>query len=139
MLTKRPTFPSSKSSKKYPFMKISIHYSGVLWDFFKKNHPEFLKILRELVEKGQLEMMTGGYYEPILAVIPDEDKVGDLFHHSRALSPEDSPGDLYRDPVCLLGEHGSISSDIFQSFIEIFFMKAPTLTTRFETGRNVSA
>ena len=57
--------------KKYPFMKISIHYTGVLWDFFKDHHPEFLKTLRELVKKGQLEMMTGGYYEPILAVIPD--------------------------------------------------------------------
>ena len=61
--------------KKHPFMKISIHFSGVLWDFFEENHPEFLETLRKLVKKGQLEMMTGGYYEPILAVIPDEDKV----------------------------------------------------------------
>ncbi len=60
--------------KKYPFMKLSIHYSGVLWDFFKTDHPEFLKTLRKLIKRGQLEMMTGGYYEPILAVIPDEDK-----------------------------------------------------------------
>jgi alpha-amylase len=37
-----------------------------------------LKILRELVNKGQLEMMTGGYYEPILAVIPDEHKIGQI-------------------------------------------------------------
>jgi len=64
--------------KEYPFMKISIHYSGVLWDFFKENHPDFLDTLKELVRKGQLEMMTGGYYEPILAVIPDEDKVGQI-------------------------------------------------------------
>jgi alpha-amylase len=64
--------------KKYPFMKISIHYSGILWDFFKEHHPEFLETLRELVKKDQLEMMTGGYYEPILAVIPDEDKVGQI-------------------------------------------------------------
>jgi hypothetical protein len=64
--------------KKYPFMKISIHYSGVLWDFFEAKHPEFLKTLRALVKKGQLELMTGGYYEPILAVIPDEDKVGQI-------------------------------------------------------------
>jgi alpha-amylase len=64
--------------KKYPFMKISIHYSGVLWDFFKEHHPEFLETLRQLVEEGQLEMMTGGYYEPILAVIPEEDKIGQI-------------------------------------------------------------
>ncbi len=64
--------------KRYPFMRISIHYSGVLWDFFEEHHPEFLDLLRGLVKKGQLEMMTGGYYEPILAVIPDEDKVGQI-------------------------------------------------------------
>ncbi|NWF93985.1 MAG: DUF1926 domain-containing protein [Syntrophaceae bacterium] len=64
--------------KKYPFMKITIHYSGVLWDFFKAEHAEFLETLRDLVRGGQLEMMTGGYYEPILPVIPDEDKVGQI-------------------------------------------------------------
>ena len=74
--------------KKYPFMKISIHYTGVLWDFFKENHPEFLRILRELVKKGQLEMMTGGHYEPILAVIPDEDKVGQIKKLTQTIQEE---------------------------------------------------
>lgn len=74
--------------KKYPFMKISIHYSGVLWDFFKESHPEFLKTLKELAKKGQLEMMTGGYYEPILAVIPDEDKVGQIKRLTQAVQKE---------------------------------------------------
>src|SRR3990170_3488109 len=74
--------------KKYPFMKISIHYSGILWDFFKEHHPEFLETLRKLVKKGQLEMMTGGYYEPILAVIPDEDKVGQIRKLTRRIQEE---------------------------------------------------
>lgn len=74
--------------KKYPFMKISIHYTGVLWDFFKDRHPEFLEILRELVKKGQLEMMTGGYYEPILAVIPDADKVGQIKRLTQTIEEE---------------------------------------------------
>jgi len=30
-------------------MKLSIHYSGVLRDFFKEHHPEFLETLREMV------------------------------------------------------------------------------------------
>ena len=74
--------------KKYPFMKISIHYTGILWDFFKDRHPEFLKILRGLVKKGQLEMMTGGYYEPILAVIPDADKVGQIKRLTQTIEEE---------------------------------------------------
>jgi len=74
--------------KKYPFMKLSIHYSGILWDFFKTDHPEFLKVLRKLVDRGQLEMMTGGYYEPILPVIPDEDKVGQIERLTRTIQKE---------------------------------------------------
>lgn len=74
--------------QRYPFMKISIHYSGVLWDFFKERHPEFLNVLKELVKKGQLEMMTGGYYEPILAVVPDEDKIGQILLLSHTIEEE---------------------------------------------------
>jgi alpha-amylase len=74
--------------KKYPFMKISIHYTGVLWDFFRDHHPEFIVVLKELVKKGQLEMMTGGYYEPILAVIPDADKVGQVKRLTQTLEEE---------------------------------------------------
>ncbi len=84
----RAYLPFIEILKKYPFMKISIHYTGVLWDFFKENHPEFLETLRELVKKGQLEMMTGGYYEPILAVIPDEDKVGQIKKLTQTLQEE---------------------------------------------------
>ncbi|MEW6374459.1 MAG: alpha-amylase/4-alpha-glucanotransferase domain-containing protein [Thermodesulfobacteriota bacterium] len=74
--------------KKYPFMKVTIHYSGVLWDFFRENHPEFLDTLRALVQKGQLEMMTGGCYEPILPVIPDEDKVGQIKRLTKTIEEE---------------------------------------------------
>lgn len=74
--------------KKYPFMKVSVHYTGILWDFFKDSHPEFLDTLRELVKKGQVEMMTGGYYEPILAVIPDADKIGQVRRLTRTIQKE---------------------------------------------------
>jgi 4-alpha-glucanotransferase len=73
---------------KYPFMKVSIHYTGILWDFFKEHHPSFLDTLRELVQKKQLEMMTGGYYEPILAVIPDVDKVGQIEKLTQTIEEE---------------------------------------------------
>jgi alpha-amylase/alpha-mannosidase (GH57 family) len=74
--------------KKYPFMKISIHYTGVLWDFFEDHHSEFLKILREMIKIGQLEMMTGGYYEPILPVIPDADKIGQIKRLTQTIKEE---------------------------------------------------
>jgi alpha-amylase len=85
---KRAYLPFIEVLKKYPFIKISIHYSGVLWDFFKDHHPEFLKTLRGMLKKGQLEMMTGGYYEPILAVIPDGDKIDQIKRLTQTIEQE---------------------------------------------------
>ncbi|MFQ5640793.1 MAG: alpha-amylase/4-alpha-glucanotransferase domain-containing protein [bacterium] len=34
--------------------------------------------LKSLVESGQVEMLTGGFYEPIMTVIPDRDKIGQI-------------------------------------------------------------
>lgn len=35
-------------------------------------------MLKKMISRGQVEMMTGGYYEPILPIIPDHDKVGQI-------------------------------------------------------------
>jgi len=64
--------------ERHPRFKISLHFSGILLEWIMKHHPETLDKLRSLVEKGQVEMLTGGYYEPILAVIPDRDKTGQI-------------------------------------------------------------
>ncbi|MGI6317666.1 MAG: hypothetical protein ACOX1J_02855 [Dethiobacteria bacterium] len=71
--------------KRYPSLKVVLHYSGSLLDWIEKNEPSFLISLRELVEKGQVELMGGGYYEPILPVIPDSDKKGQILKLSRYL------------------------------------------------------
>ncbi|NTW48459.1 MAG: DUF1926 domain-containing protein [Chlorobiales bacterium] len=64
--------------KKHPHIKYVQHYTGILYDWILKHHPEFFKQLKTLVDKGNVELITGGFYEPILAVIPDEDKVGQI-------------------------------------------------------------
>lgn len=59
---------------KYPYIKIALHFSGYLLDWLV-NHDESLgKMLEEMVSRKQIEMMGGGYYEPILSVIPQKDK-----------------------------------------------------------------
>lgn len=64
--------------ERHPRIKSSLHYSGCLLDWFEKNKPEFLKRLKSLVKAGQIEILGGGYYEPILPLIPDDDKTGAL-------------------------------------------------------------
>ena len=68
--------------KRYRSVKITLHYTGILYRFFEEKHPEFIDTLRELVAEGRAEVLSGGFYEPILAVLPDEDKAGQV----RALS-----------------------------------------------------
>ncbi len=63
---------------RFPKIKISQHYTGYLLEWLKKNHPEIFTQLKSLVKSGQVQMMTGGFYEPILAVIPDKDKLGQI-------------------------------------------------------------
>ncbi len=64
--------------KRHPGFKIGLHFSGILLEWMKNRHPEVLIELKSMVEKGQVEMLTGGYYEPVLAVIPDGDKIGQI-------------------------------------------------------------
>ncbi len=64
--------------KRHPRIRITLHYTGILYRFFEEKHPEFLETLKELVAGGRAEILAGGFYEPILAVLPDEDKTGQV-------------------------------------------------------------
>ncbi len=59
---------------KHPAVRVGMHYSGSLLEWMEVKHPEFFERLRGLVAAGQVEMVGGGFYEPILAVIPAEDR-----------------------------------------------------------------
>ncbi len=59
----------------HPRVRLSLHYSGILLEWLEKRHPGFFDQLRELSGRGQVELLGGGYYEPILPSIPDADKI----------------------------------------------------------------
>ncbi len=63
---------------RHPEIKIALHYSGYLFEWLLNRDPKLGQMLRDLVAAGQVEMMSGGYYEPILVNIPDEDKSGQI-------------------------------------------------------------
>jgi alpha-amylase len=58
----------------HPGIRLSLHYSGILLEWLEKWHPEFFEQLQQLVGCGQVELLGGGYFEPILPAIPDRDK-----------------------------------------------------------------
>ena len=71
-------FPFLVLLEKYPGIRISLHFTGILYDWMKEFHPEGMALIKTLVERGQVELLTGGHFEPILPVIPDRDKVGQI-------------------------------------------------------------
>jgi len=63
---------------KYPDIKMTFHFSGNLLDYLHARHPEFLDEVMKLVIRGQIEIMGGGYYEPIFQAIPKKDRIGQI-------------------------------------------------------------
>ncbi|HYM92040.1 MAG TPA: alpha-amylase/4-alpha-glucanotransferase domain-containing protein [bacterium] len=74
--------------ERHPRIRLALHYSGPLLDWLKPHRPDLLQRIRMLVARGQIEILTGGYYEPILAVIPDADKRGQIEMLTRVVAAE---------------------------------------------------
>jgi len=62
----------------YPDFKFALHCSGILWDYFLEKHPEYIEIVKKMFERKQVELVSGGYYEPILSSVPQKDRVGQI-------------------------------------------------------------
>lgn len=69
----------------YPELPISLHTSGSLLEWLVSAHPEYIDRVRSLVDRGQIEILGGPFYEPILACIPRRDRVGQIAAYSRYL------------------------------------------------------
>jgi len=61
--------------EKYPAVSVALHISGCLADWIKFQRPEYFRKLKDLVWRGQVELICGGYYEPILPSIPQKDRI----------------------------------------------------------------
>ncbi|MBN1964774.1 MAG: DUF1926 domain-containing protein, partial [Anaerolineae bacterium] len=67
-------------------IKAGLHFTGCLLDWLVDRHPEFVKRVKALVARGQVEIMTGGYYEPVLASLRDVDKLGQIRKMTEAVN-----------------------------------------------------
>ncbi|MDA3946968.1 MAG: DUF1926 domain-containing protein [Helicobacteraceae bacterium] len=67
--------PFFEVMSKYPEFRFSVHCSGWLMEQIQELHPKLYKQITTLAKKGSIELFSAGYYEPILSVIPSEDRV----------------------------------------------------------------
>ena len=70
--------PLVEALERHPTVRVALHYTGPLLEWFRAERPEFVERLRGLVARGQVEIVGGGYYEPVLASLPERDRIGQL-------------------------------------------------------------
>jgi alpha-amylase len=70
--------PFVEQLERHPAVRVGLHYSGCLLEWIEKNHFEYIEKLCKLVARKQVEMVGGGYYEPILVAIPPADQTEQL-------------------------------------------------------------
>ncbi|MCD6326391.1 DUF1926 domain-containing protein [bacterium] len=66
--------PFMETLWRFERVKTAVHVTGTLWEWIEAHHPEFFDLMRKLQDRGQIEVLGGGFYEPILSVIPEWDR-----------------------------------------------------------------
>lgn len=67
-------------------VRIGLHNSGCLWEWLEAKHPEYGRRIDSLVKSGQIELLGGGFYEPILPLLPERDRRGQVKRMTRFLN-----------------------------------------------------
>ena len=77
--------PFLRTLHRFPEFRFTVHFSGWLLDYLLQKFPEDMALLREMVARGQVELFGAGDTEPVLAVIPEQDRIGQLTRFSDKL------------------------------------------------------
>ena len=72
--------------KGFQNIKTNFHLTGNTITFLDNKLPDFCSSIRSLLDKNQIELLGGGIYEPILPLIPREDRQAQISQMSRLLN-----------------------------------------------------
>ena len=64
--------------EEHPWVRLGLHYSGPLLEWLEEHDRGLVDQLARLVARGQVEPVSGGFYEPLLATIPGRDARGQV-------------------------------------------------------------
>lgn len=82
---KESYLPFLDTLERYPEIAFALHTSGPLVEWLVEQHPEYIARVRALARTGRVEILGGGFYEPILTMIPHRDRVGQIRDFTRYL------------------------------------------------------
>src|SRR5690606_14434808 len=66
----------------YSQLAISLHTGGPLLMWLAEHHPDYVDRLRLLIDAGRIEILGGPQYEPILTMLPQRDRIGQIRSYS---------------------------------------------------------
>ncbi|MCX6934766.1 MAG: DUF1926 domain-containing protein, partial [Verrucomicrobia bacterium] len=64
--------------EKHPGVAVNLHISGALLEMLSEHHPDLVQKVKALVATGRVEMLSGGFYEPVLLDWPEDDRDGQV-------------------------------------------------------------
>ena len=71
--------PMVEALERHPRVRVGLHYTGPLLEWLRAERPGVhRRRFGRLVDRGQVEILGGGLYEPVLASLPERDRVGQL-------------------------------------------------------------
>ena len=63
---------------KYSSIKMNLHFTGCLLEWIEDKDPVLFDKIGQLAKRGQIEILSGGFYEPILPTIPKRDRLSQI-------------------------------------------------------------
>jgi alpha-amylase len=70
--------PMVAAIERHPRIRLGLHYTGPLLEWLQAEQPAFIGRLRSLVARDQVEILGGGLFEPVLASLPERDRIAQL-------------------------------------------------------------
>jgi len=70
--------PMVAALERHPTIRVGLHYSGPLLEWLKAERPTLVGRIGALADRGQVEILGGPLYEPVLAALPVRDRIGQL-------------------------------------------------------------
>src|SRR5258705_9339330 len=74
----RAYLPMVDALERHPGVRVALHYTGPLLAWLRAERPDFIARLAMLAERDQIEIVGGGWYEPVLAALPERDRIAQL-------------------------------------------------------------
>ena len=66
----------------HPEVYFSFYFSGPQLEAIKSRNPEYLDLLKKLADRKQIEIIGGGYYNPLFPILFPLDRSGQIEMHS---------------------------------------------------------